>query len=287
MAGNKMKFLKFIPVLLILLVLAGCSFTVNIPTVDTSKTETLAISQLVPDGMESANIVIEMGGGKLNLSGGSSQLIEGSVVYNVPDWKPSITLDNNNLLFSQTHTSNVGIPSGNIKNDWTLKLGSLPMSLKISSGAYEGTLDLSGLSLTDLEINDGASKATVRFDSPNPVEMTRLSYKTGASGVSLLGLGNANASDIIFDSGAGNYTLDFSGALTRDLHVKVNSGLSQVKIIVPKNVHTVINLNGGLSSVDAEGTWTMGNSHYETTGSNPTITIDIEMAVGNLVLQQN
>jgi hypothetical protein len=227
-----------------------------------------------------------MGGGKLNLSGGSSQLIEGSIAYNVPDWKPSITLDKNNLLLSQTHTSNVGIPSGSIKNDWTLKLGSIPMSLKISSGAYEGVLNLSGLSLTNLDINDGASKATVRFDSPNPVEMTRLSYKTGASQVSLLGLGYANASDIVFDSGAGNYTLDFSGSLTRDVHVKVTSGFSQVKIIVPKNVHTIVNLSGGLSSVDAEGTWTMGNSHYETTGSDPAITVDIEMAVGNLVLQQ-
>jgi hypothetical protein len=236
--------------------------------------------------MRSANVSIEMGGGRLTLAGGSSQLIEGNVVYNVPDWKPTLSLNDNNLLISQTHTSNVGIPSNDIKNDWNLQLGKVPTSLEVSAGAYEGTLDLSGIPLTDLEINDGASKATVEFTSENPQEMQRFVYKTGASDVSLIGLGYANTQQVEFNSGAGNYTLDFTGNMSKDMSVKISSGLSQVKIIVPKNVHTRVNLDGGLSNVDTQGTWLVNGTQYEVNGGDINLTINIEMAVGNLVLAQ-
>jgi hypothetical protein len=278
--------IKFLPILVIALVLLGCSFTVNVPTVDTSSTQTFNISQPITDGMRSANVSIEMGGGRLTLAGGSSQLIEGNVVYNVPDWKPTLSLNDNNLLISQTHTSNVGIPSNDIKNDWNLQLGKVPTSLEVSAGAYEGTLDLSGIPLTDLEINDGASKATVEFTSENPQEMQRFVYKTGASDVSLIGLGYANTQQVEFNSGAGNYTLDFTGNMSKDMSVKISSGLSQVKIIVPKNVHTRVNLDGGLSNVDTQGTWLVNGTQYEVNGGDINLTINIEMAVGNLVLAQ-
>lgn len=280
------SFISYSPLLLIVLVLLGCSFTVNVPTVDTSSAQTFNISQSVPDGMKSANVNIEMGGGRLALSGGSTKLVEGNVVYNVPDWKPSVSLDGDNLLISQSHTSNVGIPSNDIKNDWNLKLGTVPTALQISAGAYEGVLDLSGIPLTDAEISDGASKATVEFTSENPQQMQRFVYKTGASDVSLTGLGYANTSQVEFKSGAGNYTLDFTGALSKDMNVEISSGLSQVKIVVPKNVHTRINIDGGLSNVDTQGTWLVNGTQYEVNGGDVNLTIDVEMAVGNLVLVQ-
>ena len=279
-----MKILKFIPLLVLAIVLLGCSFTVNVPTVDTSTTSEFDIKQPLPAGSTNAEVDLEMGGGKLNISGGSSQLVEGSVLYNVPDWKPTLSVNGNNVLISQNHTSNVGIPSGKIKNNWDLKLGVTPLSLRVSAGAYEGTLDLSGLSLTDLEISDGASQAVVRFDTKNPVEMQRLTYKTGASDVKLLGLANANTSEITFASGAGSYTLDFSGELSRDMNVKISSGLSQVKVIVPDNTHAIVNLTGGISNIDLDGTWITNGTQYEAKGSGSLITIDINMAVGNLVL---
>ena len=279
-----MKILKFIPLLVLAIVLLGCSFTVNVPTVDTSTTSEFDINQPLPAGSTNAEVDLEMGGGKLNISGGSSQLVEGSVLYNVPDWKPTLSVNGNNVLISQNHTSNVGIPSGKIKNNWNLKLGASPLSLRVSAGAYEGTLDLSGLSLTDLEVSDGASQAVVRFDTKNPVEMQRLTYKTGASDVKLLGLANANTSEVTFDSGAGSYTLDFSGELSRDMNVKISSGLSQVKVIIPDNTHAVVNLTGGISNIDLDGTWITNGTEYEAQASGPTITININMAVGNLVL---
>jgi hypothetical protein len=281
-----MRVLKFIPFVLIAVVLLGCSFTVNVPSIDTSATQTFAVSQSKPIDYDHGDIQLEMGGGRLNITGGSDQWLSGTVKYNVSSWEPTLSLLNNQMILTQEHSQNLGIPDGNIVNDWTLQMGDTPTSLEISAGAYTGTLDFSGVPLTNLEINDGASKATVRFDSLNPAIMQRFVYKTGASSVELLGLANANTDLLTFSSGAGDYTLDFSGQLTRDMNVKISSGLSQVKIVIPQGTSATININGGLSNVETHGTWTVNGTQYQTSGSGPTLTIDVEMAVGNLVLQQ-
>ena len=281
-----MKLVKYIPLLALIIVLLGCSFTVNVPSVETGTTQKLEVNVPVPDGVNEANIKIEMGAGKLNLVPGSSGLVDGTIQYNVADWKPAISNTSDGVLISQTHSTNIGIPDGNIRNEWNLKLGSTPMALNISAGAYEGTLDLSGLSITDLEVGDGASKASVHFDSPNPVDMRRLVYKTGASQVDLIGLGNANVDQVTFESGAGSYTLDFTGEIKKDMSVKISSGMSDIKIIVPANVHTLVYINGGLNNINVNGTWTINGTTYECGSGAPTITINIEMAVGNLTLSK-
>jgi hypothetical protein len=114
--------------------------------------------------------------------------------------------------------------------------------------------------------------------------MRRLQYKTGASEVKLLGLGNANVDEVTFESGAGSYTLDFSGQLTHDISVKLTSGVSDVKVIVPEDAHTVLVITGGLTNVNVNGTWSIDGSHYESGSGNPTITIHVEMALGNLTV---
>ncbi|MHB8932362.1 MAG: hypothetical protein ACYC6H_02715, partial [Bellilinea sp.] len=171
-----------------------------------------------------------------------------------------------------------------VVNSWDLLLGTSPIDLKVSAGAYEGSLDLSGVPLTNLDITDGASKATVEFNSANPVEMDTFSYKTGASQVNLFGIGNANANHFKFDGGAGDFTLDFSGELKQDLAVDINSGISSIKIIIPENVPARITISGGLNNISPSGTWSITGNTYEKTGTGPRIDIFIQMGVGSLKL---
>ncbi len=281
-----MKSLKIALLALVALTLMACSFSVNVPSVDTGVTNTFEISELALTGVDVNQVTIEMGAGTLGIASGASDLIDGKVEYNVANWKPEITRSSNRITISQNNSSNVGIPDGDIKNDWNLKFGEAPIDLTLKAGAYEGKVDLTGLSITNLDISDGASKATVQFDSLNPVEMEQLSYKTGASDVELLGLGNANTKNIYFDSGVGSYTLDFSGDVQSDMFVRVQSGMSDMTIIIPKNVRAEVELTNGLSNVDANGTWTISGSTYKCGDSGPLITINLNMAVGNLNLKQ-
>jgi hypothetical protein len=281
-----MKSLKIAFLVLAALTLMACSFTVNVPSVDTGITNTLDISEPALTGVDSNEVTIEMGAGTLGIANGASDLIDGTVEYNVENWKPEITRTSSRITISQNNSSNVGIPDGDIKNDWNLQFGDAPIDLTVNAGAYEGKIDLSGLSITNLSISDGASKATVQFDTLNPVEMEQLSYKTGASDVELLGLGNANTKTIYFDSGVGSYTLDFSGDVQNDIFVRVQSGMSDMTIIIPDNVRAEVELTNGLSNVDANGTWTISGSTYKCGDSGPLITINLNMAVGNLQLKQ-
>ncbi len=281
-----MKTIKVLLIFVVMLSLIACSFTVNVPSVRTGATQTLEISEDVETGTSLSLVTIEMGAGELNLTGGSDKLVEGTVRYNVEAWKPVVERDGSSLTLSQKTNSDISIPDGNYKNEWDLKLGSTPIDLSLTTGAYKGNLDLSGVSVTRLSVTDGASSATIRFDTLNPVEMSELSYKTGASEVELFGLGNANVSSVRFDGGVGKYTLDFSGENPVNIDVSITSGMSDLKLILPDNVQAKVIVSGELNNVDLQGTWTVQGTTYTFGSGGSLITITVDMGVGNLQLIQ-
>jgi hypothetical protein len=158
------------------------------------------------------------------------------------------------------------------------------MRLTIDAGAYEGTMDLGGLALQNLEVSDGAADVKLQFSQPNTAEMDIFQYKTGASSVELRSLANANFSNMNFKSGAGNYTLDFSGELKRDASVTIDAGLSSVKVIVPEGVDARLFYDGGLSNVDISGAWEKSGNQYTQPGDGPRLTINVNMGAGQLNL---
>ena len=279
-----MKTLKFIALILIPVVLVACTFTVNTPALTTGETQIFDVNEPLPDGDEVPTVVIEMGAGKLDLNGGSDQMIEGSITYNLATWAPVVTREGNTGTISQKTTSTISIPEGQIKNQWDLQLGSTPIALRLATGAYEGQLNLGGLAIAKLNITDGASTSRVRFDEPNLTAMSELKYSTGASDVELFGLGNAHVNKVDFIGGVGSYTLDFSGENTNDCEVSIKSGVSSVKIIIPENARAEVIINGELNDVDLTGTWTVENNRYFSGDEGALIRITIEMAVGDLEL---
>ena len=278
-----------IPLTLILMLPAlACSFTVNLPNIKstTGPTRTVSIDETVPATDQPARVILKMGAGTFTLAPGGESLISGTIRYNVPEWRPVTSNVNNTVTIREETTNRFTIPN-NVVNDWNLKLSpNQLMDLSVEAGAYQGNMNLSGLKLADLSISDGASQTEVHFNSPNPVTMQRLTYKTGASQVKLYGLAYANFQHMTFDSGAGSYTLDFTGALKSDASVDIRSGVSEVTIIVPNGMSARVYNQGGISSVDTQGAWTSAGNSYSTQGSGPALTINVEMGVGSLKLRQ-
>jgi hypothetical protein len=265
----------------------ACNINVNLPRVNIGPTQTLAISEVAPAAGQAAEVQLTMGAGTLTLDPGAEGLVQGQVQYNVADWKPAVTHTGNSVAITQGQPNNVNFPmSGDtIVNDWSLKLGAAPMTLTVDAGAYQGTLNLGGVPLTSLTIQDGASKAKVVFATANPQTMSTLTYDTGASTVDLEQLGNANAQTIDFKGGAGSYTLDFSGKLQRDLAVAVTTGVSSVRLVVPAGVSAKVNVSGGLNNVSTSGNWTHTGDSYSQSGSGPTVTINVDMGIGSLQIE--
>ncbi len=278
--------------LAVALVTMSCGINIQMPVtqVKTGPTITDQISAPLPEEASSTttDLTLAFGAGKMILNPGATEgLLQGEATYNVADFKPTVTSDGHQVKLEQGDLTINGIPSfdKDVKNTWDLKLANTPMNLTIKAGAYEGTFELGGLSLKDLDINDGASSVNVSFKEPNQAEMGMLSYSTGASDVTLTGLANANFQTMNFKGGAGSYKLDFTGTLKQDCTVTVDSGISSVVIVIPPNVNAIVKFEGGLSNVDASNTWTKQGSDYAQKGTGPTITIKVNMGAGNLELR--
>ena len=269
----------------------ACSININLPStqVKTGPTVTENINiPLLSDKQAIADVSLNYGAGNLTLQpGATTDLISGTIKSNVPDFKPVVNINGNSVSIEQGNLVFTGIPSfsSDIVNDWSLSLANAPMNLSIKAGAYQGKYELGGLSLHSLDVTDGAAQVNLSFSQPNQVEMSKLQYTTGASEVKLEGLANAYVTDMTFRSGAGDYTLDFSGNLRTDMSVTVESGVSQVTIIVPPGMNAQVVTTTGLMTVSAGSGWHQQGSTYSLSGSGDTITINVKMGAGNLRLE--
>ena len=88
-----MKTIKIIALLAVSFTLISCTFVVDLPVVKTGELQTMQISDSPEPDAEVSNIRIEMGGGRLNLSGGTDQLVEGTISYNFEPLLPVLTRD--------------------------------------------------------------------------------------------------------------------------------------------------------------------------------------------------
>ena len=263
------------------LLLVGCGAKVG-PTDTVVLDEPLASAAVT-------EVELVMGAGTLKVGSGATGLVSGTIRCNVEDWLPEIKRSDTRLVIQQKSRNTVSDAVSSIVNDWDLQLGKSPMRLSIVAGAYEGSLDLSGLTLQGLSVEDGAANTQIRFSSANPGQMERLRYKTGASTVSLLGLANANFKSMEFTGGAGTYSLDFSGSLRTKATARVVVGSGTVRIQVPAGTAAVVKVNGAQTAVDLQGEWvTKGTTHstaaVEGAADGKILTIELEMGTGTATL---
>jgi hypothetical protein len=152
------------------------------------------------------------------------------------------------------------------------------------NAAHQGRYEFGGLALTGLTVKDGASNVEASFSEPNRTEMSVFRYETGASNVKLTGLANANFSTLIFNGGAGNYTLDFSGELVQDATARIETGFGDLMLVIPEGLDARVTVEGGAVNVNHSSGWGESNRTYTQDGSGPTLTIIVKMGAGNVTI---
>jgi hypothetical protein len=279
----------FSAILVLALASMACGFDIDLPEraepgPDVEESITVPVSALSGDeASEETSLTISFGAGTLKLSPGAKDLVDGTAVYNFPEFKPEIVKNDGSIEIKHEDFKNLINPN-DIKNEWDLQLGKTPIDLSINAGAYEGTYEFGGLSLTNLTVQDGAADVKLSFSEPNKTNMSVLRYETGASSVTLSGLANANFSTMIFSGGAGSYELDFSGELVDDAIVTVSAGAGDVQLIVPKGVNADVSVESALVSINHSSGWSQNGKEYTQKGEGPTLTIIVKMAAGNLTI---
>jgi N-terminal domain of toast_rack, DUF2154 len=271
-------------ILVLALASLACGITVDLPQQAKVGPEIKDSITVADPKSDEAQLGLSFGAGDLTISTGAKNLVDGTVLYNVRDLKPEITSQNGEIEIKQGNFEGFP-PFEGMKNKWDLKLGKTPMDLRIAAGAYDGILELGGLSLKSLTIQDGASNVELSFSEPNLVEMSLFSYTTGASDVTMDGLANANFKTFIFNSGAGDYTLDFSGEMQRDATVSIDSGFSDLNLIIPEGMNAVVTIDSALADINVGSSWSQKNNVYTQEGEGHTLTIVINMGAGNVSIR--
>jgi len=273
---------KIISAILVLAMASlACGFSVDLPGQKQAGPDVEESISVADPKSGETRVSLSFGAGELKLSPGAKNLVEGTFVYNVKELKPTVVEDGSDIEIRQGDFEGLP-PFKGMKNKWDLKLGKAPMDLVIESGAYNGEFELGGLALKSLTINDGASEVNMAFSEPNLVEMSEFSYTTGASDVKLEGLANANFKTLVFNGGAGNYTLDFSGKLGQDATVSIDSGLSDLTIIIPTGMNATVTIDSALADINFIDGWSQNGSVYKQKGEGPALTIIINMGAGNI-----
>jgi hypothetical protein len=277
---------KIISVILVLAFASmACGFTINLPERPKAGPDVEESITVADPQSDETRLTLSFGAGKLTLSPApeSKNLVEGAALYNVEDLKPKIQKTGGNIEIRQGNFKSLPLFE-DMKNEWDLKLSAAPLDLVVEAGAYQGNLELGGLALKSLTVQDGASQVDLSFNEPNQTEMSVLRYETGASNVKLTGLANANFSSLTFSGGAGNYTLDFSGELQRDAVVTIEAGLGDLSLVIPGDMDAQVTVEGTAVNINHSSGWAQNGQTYTQPGSGSTLTILVKMAAGNLVI---
>jgi hypothetical protein len=161
------------------------------------------------------------------------------------------------------------------------------LDLAVALGAVDGDLELGGLRLTNLRLEAGASRATVRFSQPNAARCRDAVLSSGAAELTVLGLGNSRCDRVAFEGGVGQVTLDFGGAWASSSRVSVKMALGAVVLRLPRQVGVRLTLDKFLATFDPEGFVRRGNA-YLSPGYDQAprhLDIDITTAVGGVTVE--
>ncbi len=284
--------IRSILVLVILAIpLSGCGINIELPFKTEQKTGpsvTDMIQVPIPDAPTPLDVNLSFGAGKMILLPNPGEdLLAGTATYNVSDFKPEVTIDENGVTLKQGNLKLNAVPTidETIKNEWSIAIKNHPIELNIKAGGYSGDFEFGGLAITDLHIADGAANVKLKFSTPNTTPMNALRYETGVSNISMDKLANANFQTMIFQSGAGNYNLDFSGLLQRDAAIFIETGLSRLVITVPDGMPAEVNFEGPFSKVIISGNWQQVGNEYFLEGQGPKLVFTIETKAGTVTLQ--
>lgn len=157
---------------------------------------------------------------------------------------------------------------------------SIPVDLTLTVCSSKSTLDFSGMMLSSLNLNIAAGQTLVKFAQPNRVRLKTMQVSTGASQLTMTGLGRANFDVLQFSGGATDVVIDFDGSIKREVKVNISLDAGSMKLLVPKGLGVKINQSGGFfSNIKLPDDFYKKGTYYLSSNSgNSTGTLNISVA---------
>ena len=204
--------------------------------------------------------------------------------------------DKQSESFSQTISSSIfGGSNMEEMNIWKVFLSEKkPYNLKLKYGVGNARIDLSGLSLENLQVFSGSANVDIGYftDTPNQVRMDTFYVKVDLGSVLVKELDKSKAKYIIADVGFGNLLLDFRATPTHESIIKGTVGAGNLVIKLPdyeSSVRVTIR-NSWLCSVQLPKNFTkvqenvFVSKNYDKNAPN-TLDFEIDVSMGSIIFK--
>ena len=247
-------------------------------------------------GEKALTVKMDFGGGIIDLGrNDTGNILDAEIEYD-PD-KVDIEVDyrktgDRGKLYLESEFEDGHLDFDTDYNYWQLGFTSrVPIDFEMDIGACEAEFDFTGLRISNLNLDLGASSTEITFGKPNPERISRINIDVGASELLMEGLGNANFDRLSFDGGVGDFTLDFRGELKHEAYVDIDVGLGSLTILVPENIGVRIEKEGSFLSsfsIDADEFDEVESKVYESENFGKTegeLIFDIEIGLGSVEIE--
>lgn len=163
-----------------------------------------------------------------------------------------------------------------------------PFGLAIESGLLEGSMDFSGLPLTDLNVKHSQGRLEILFSAFNPQPLNALNLFVAAGRLEARGLANANFNKLSVEGGEANCVFDFSGKLRRAAQGSISIPQGSVEILVPPEIPACVKLESLTGVIDVGHGFTKKSGAFWTqagqAGHAPLLTLKVSVLMGDLHL---
>ena len=163
----------------------------------------------------------------------------------------------------------------------------IPLKFNIDCGLSEVDLDLAGLKIKELIMDNGLGSVDIEFGQrSNKVRCDRLDIDTGLGEVEIENLANANADFMEFECGLGSLELGFQGDLDDDITVDLSVGMGSVDIYIPEGTNVIVEYDQSFfSDVDLRGFEQISGDTYRSINfreKKPIISIQASIGMGSI-----
>jgi len=232
---------------IILVIVMMAVFMGNINNFDTARNVIIVPVNIARDANAVSGVInIKSGAGKVYLTGGASGLVEGSLMTNFADLNQNYSVQNG------IETANLEIAGGQMGGQWNWP--------RMMSN-YANDFDLKVNSQIPLSLYLTSGAADINIDASD-IMLERAELNTGAA--------------------RANLTM---GDKVNNSSIKIDAGVSDIKIHVPQNVGVKLNIDGGLNSKKLDKFIQIDEKNYESENYSATdkkLNIEADLGVSGI-----
>jgi uncharacterized protein DUF2154 len=196
------------------------------------------------DNAELVRVDLTMGAGTLRVDSGTDKLAAADFTFNRVSWKPEVRYRN----YGGHGTLSIGQPEthshrfGSMRNDWDIRLNrEVPLEIAAHLGAGEAHMDLSGLTVRDVDIEMGVGQLDldlrgapkksydVRIQGGVGEATVRVPSNVGVEAEARGGIGEVHASGLRQDGH--RYYNDALADSKVVIHLDIEGGVGSIRLI--------------------------------------------------------